>query len=127
MGVPLPLMVRVRVLGELALEEPTTQLADVLRARGELCYLQWMLLESAFVPGAQARFDEGARRLDEALRISEQLGDLLARKPIVNARGWLERSRRNYARSVGDASGLGAGFRAAALEEPAAAGAPAPS
>jgi len=32
-------MVRVRVLGELALEELTTQLADVLRARGELWYL----------------------------------------------------------------------------------------
>ena len=31
------------------------------------------------------------------------------------------------AASVGHASGLGAGFRAAALEEPAAAGAPAPS
>ena len=40
-------MVRVRVLGELALEELTTQLADVLRARGELWYLQWTLLESA--------------------------------------------------------------------------------
>jgi len=51
-------MVRVRVLGELALEELTTQLADVPRARGELWYLQWTLLESAFAPTAQERFDE---------------------------------------------------------------------
>jgi hypothetical protein len=35
----------------------------------------------------------GAQRLDEGLRISERLGDLLARGLIVNARGWLERSR----------------------------------
>jgi len=34
----------------------------------------------------------GAQRLDEGLRISERLGDLLARGLIVNARGWLERS-----------------------------------
>jgi len=31
----------------------------------------------------------GAQRLDEGLRISEQLGDPLARGLIVNARGWL--------------------------------------
>ena len=93
-------MVRVRVLGELALEELTTQLADVLRARGELWYLQWTLLESAFAPTAHGRFDEGARRLDEALRISDQLGDPPARGLIGNARGWLERSRGNYARAL---------------------------
>ena len=92
-------MVRVRVLGELAIEELTRQLADVLRARAELWYLQWTLLESAFAPTAHGRFDE-AWRLDEALRISEQLGDLLARGLIVNARGRLERSRGNYARAL---------------------------
>ena len=82
------------------LVELTTQLIDILRARGELWYLQWTLLESAFAPTAQGRFDDAVWRLDEALKISEQLGDMPGRGLIINARCWLERSRGDYARAL---------------------------
>src|SRR4051794_22432778 len=81
-------------------EAVTAPLIDVLRRRQDIWYLQWTLLESAFTPGAQGRWGEAARRLDEALEISRRMGDRFARGLILEARCWLERSRGDYGRAL---------------------------
>ena len=82
------------------LEDLTGPLVEVLGRRQEIWLLQWTLLESAFTPTAHGDWSEGARRLDEALAISERIGDCFSRGLILDARCWLERSRGDYARAL---------------------------
>src|SRR5262249_12684150 len=97
-------------LGDLdRLEQLAAALEEVERRDGNLWYLQWTLLEAAFVPLARARFELAARRLDEALAVSERLGNSLAAPLIHDGMCWLERSRGRYER------GLAQGRRATEL------------
>jgi tetratricopeptide (TPR) repeat protein len=97
-------------LGDLRrLEQLTTELESLWRERGDLWYLQWTLLESAFVPLAAARWDEASERLADALAINRRVRDPLAEVLMLDALCWLHRSRGAY----DDA--LSAGRRAVAL------------
>jgi len=97
-------------LGELErLEELTGRLAAIWRERDDLWYLQFTLLESAFVPIGQARWEDAAARLDEAAAICRRIHDPGAEVLILDARCWLHRSRGSYDES------LAAGRRAVAL------------
>jgi tetratricopeptide (TPR) repeat protein len=82
------------------LDEVTTPMIDVLRRRQDFWLLQWTLLESAYVPTADARWDDGTRRLEEALESNRRLGDLVSRGLILDALTRLERSRGDYARAL---------------------------
>ena len=102
-------------LGDLErLKALTDELEHLWRARGELWYLQWTLLESAFVPIAQARWEEASERLAGALAISTRLRDSTSEGVIQDALCWLARSRGAYDEA------LSAGRRAVALGPDAA-------
>jgi class 3 adenylate cyclase/tetratricopeptide (TPR) repeat protein len=82
--------------------ELTAELEAIERRSGELWYLQWTLLESAFAPLARARWDAAEKRLAEALTITTRIGDALCRPLIHDATGWLERGRGRYARALSE-------------------------
>ncbi len=82
--------------------ELTAELEVVERRSGELWYLQWTLLESAFAPLARARWDAAEKRLLEALAITTRIDDALCRPLIHDATGWLERGRGRYARALSE-------------------------
>jgi tetratricopeptide (TPR) repeat protein len=94
----------------------TAELEEAERASGDLWYLQWTLLEAAFVPLGRARYEEAAARLDDALAISRRIGDSTARPLIHDARCWLERSRGRYDRALAE------GRRAVELSAPGGGG-----
>jgi class 3 adenylate cyclase len=97
-------------LGDLGrLEELTGQLARLWRARGDLWYLQFTLLESAFVPIGHASWDEAGVQLADAVAINRRTRDPTAEVLILDALCWLHRSRGSYDES------LSAGRRAVAL------------
>ena len=97
-------------LGDLErLEELTGRLARLWRERGDLWYLQFTLLESAFVPIGQARWDDAAARLADAIAINRRTHDPGAEVLILDALSWLHRSKGSYGES------LFAGRRAVAL------------
>src|SRR5207244_5337846 len=81
----------------------------IWRERGDLWYLQWTLLESAFVPIGAARWEEAAERLAEAVDVNRRVHDPGAEALILDALCWLHRSRGEYAEA------LPAGRRAVAL------------
>ena len=84
-------------LGDLRrLEELTDELEPLWRERGDLWYLQWTLLESAFVPLGRARWEEAEERLAAATVINRRVHDPLAGMLILDASGWLNRSRGAY-------------------------------
>jgi class 3 adenylate cyclase/tetratricopeptide (TPR) repeat protein len=84
-------------LGDLhRLQELTAELEPLWRERGDLWYLQWTLLESAFVPLGAARWEEAKERLAEASAINRRVRDPLAEMLILDASGWLNRSRGAY-------------------------------
>jgi class 3 adenylate cyclase len=88
-------------LGELEhLEELTAELAELDRRNGDLWYLQWTLLESAFAPLGRAEWDLAASRLDEATAIGRRVADPLARPLIHDATCWLQRSRGDLAAAL---------------------------
>jgi class 3 adenylate cyclase len=96
-------------LGDLArLEELTGRLVRLWRERGDLWYLQFTLLESAFVSIGQARWDDAAARLADADAINRRTRDPTAEVLILDALCWLHRSQGSYEES------LSAGRRAAA-------------
>ncbi len=96
-------------LGDLArLKELTAELEPIWRERGELWYLQFALLEAAFVPIGEARWDEAAERLAEAAAINRRVRDRAAEVLIDDGFCWLHRSRGAYEEA------LGAGRRAMA-------------
>jgi class 3 adenylate cyclase len=78
------------------LEDLTTRLERVHRAEGDVWYLQWTLLEGAFVPISAGRYDEAAARLDEAMSLYERVSDPWPMPLVLNARSWLERARGDY-------------------------------
>ena len=97
-------------LGDLRrLEELTSELVPLWRERGDLWYLQWTLLESAFVPIGAARWDEAEERLADAVGINRRIRDPLAEILMLDALCWLHRSRGAYEEA------LTAGRRAVAL------------
>jgi class 3 adenylate cyclase len=84
-------------LGELPrLEELTSELEHLWRERGDLWYLQWTLLESAFVPIGRARWEEAIERLERALAINRRTLDPGAEVLMLDALGWVHRSRGAY-------------------------------
>jgi DNA-binding SARP family transcriptional activator len=97
-------------LGDLRrLGELTAELEPLWRERGDLWYLQWTLLESAFVPIGEARWEQAEQRLADAIAINRRVHDPLAEVLILDALCWLNRSRGEY----GEA--LSAGQRAMTL------------
>jgi class 3 adenylate cyclase len=97
-------------LGDLhRLQELTDELEPLWRERGDLWYLQWTLLESAFVPIGAARWDEAADRLADAVAINRRIRDPLAEVLMLDALCWLQGSRGAYKEA------LAAGRQAVAL------------
>ena len=97
-------------LGDLRrLEELTAELEPLWRERGDLWYLQWTLLESAFVPLGAARWEEAEQRLADTIAINRRVHDPLAEVLILDALCWLNRSRGAYEKA------LSAGERAMSL------------
>ena len=84
-------------LGDLhRLEELTAELEPIWRELGELWYLQFTLLESAFVPIGAARWERAAERLAEAAAINRRIRDPAAEVLILDAFCWLHRCRGAY-------------------------------
>jgi len=84
-------------LGDLRrLEALTAELEPLWRKRGDLWYLQWTLLESAFVPIGAARWEEADERLAAATAINQRVSDPQAEMLIFEASCWLNRSRGAY-------------------------------
>jgi tetratricopeptide (TPR) repeat protein len=112
-------------LGDLArLDQLTAELEPVWRERGELWYLQFTLLEAAFVPIGEARWEDAAERLAEAAAINRRARDPVAEALINDAFCWLHRSRGAYDEAIsagrraithGVASGAWGGWAAATL------------
>jgi class 3 adenylate cyclase/tetratricopeptide (TPR) repeat protein len=112
-------------LGDLhRLEELTAELEPIWRERGELWFLQFTLLESAFVPIGAARWEQAAERLAEAAAINRRIRDPAADVLILDAVCWLHRSRGTYDEALsagrraiahGPATGLWEGWAAATL------------
>ena len=97
-------------LGDLRrLQKVTAELESMWRERGDLWYLQWTLLESAFVPIGAARWEEAEQRLADAVAINRRVHDPLAEVLMLDALCWLNRSRGAYAKA------LSAGQRAVTL------------
>lgn len=97
-------------LGDLQrLKDLTDELERIWREHNDLWYLQWTLLESAFVPIGAARWNEASERLAEALSINRRLRDPRAEGLILDGLCWLCRSRGDYE------DALSAGRRAVAL------------
>ena len=82
--------------------ELTAELEAIERRSGELWYLQWTLLESAFAHLARAHWDAAEKRLAEALAIAARIDDALCRPLVHDATGWLERGRGHYARALSE-------------------------
>ena len=89
-------------LGELTrLEQLTSDLARAFRAQPEDdFYLQFVLLESAFVPLGAGRFEEALARIEEALALARQRGRLVHEPLFIDALCWAHRSRGDYERSL---------------------------
>jgi class 3 adenylate cyclase/tetratricopeptide (TPR) repeat protein len=99
-------------LGDLPrLEELICELEPIWRERGELWYLQFTLLESAFVPIGAGRFEEAAERLADAAAINRRARDPLAEVLILDGFCWFHRSRGAYE------DALSAGRRAVELSD----------
>jgi tetratricopeptide (TPR) repeat protein len=82
--------------------ELTSELEVIERGSGELWYLQWTLLESAFAPLARADWDAAQKRLAETLAINARIDDWVFRPLIHDATGWLERSRGHYEQALAE-------------------------
>jgi tetratricopeptide (TPR) repeat protein len=88
-------------LGDLArLEELTAGLETLWRRRGDLWYLQWTLLESAFAPLGAGSWEEAERRLGDALAINRRTRDPAAEALMGDALCWLHRSRGAYSQAL---------------------------
>ncbi len=88
-------------LGDLKrLEELCTELERAQRKRGEEWYLQWTLCESCYVPLERCCWPEAERRVEEALAISERIGDPNSGVLVRDTASWIARCRGDYARSL---------------------------
>jgi tetratricopeptide (TPR) repeat protein len=89
------------MLGDtLRLEELATRLTAIQRERQEIWFLAWTLQESAFAPIARGDFDEGGRRLEEALAISRRIDDRRVGQLIRASQSWLARCRGDYSQAI---------------------------
>jgi class 3 adenylate cyclase/tetratricopeptide (TPR) repeat protein len=94
-------------LGDLdTLEVTSGRAADIHRRLDDRFYLSFALLESAYVPLARGAFEAARQRLDAAMAVNAELGDLSSRPLFLDTLCWLERSRGDYP------SALQAGFEA---------------
>ena len=97
-------------LGDLRrLEELAAELERLWHESGDLWYLQWTLLESAFVPIGAARWEEAEQRLAHAIAINRRVHDPLAEVLMLDALCRLNRNRGMYDKA------LSAGERAVTL------------
>ena len=88
-------------LGDLdTLERTTAELASIHRRRGDDWFLIYALLESAFVPIADGRFEEALARTDEALAVVDRIGDRISRPLVLDAISWVHRCRGDYGRAL---------------------------
>jgi DNA-binding SARP family transcriptional activator/tetratricopeptide (TPR) repeat protein len=88
-------------LGDLErLEQLCAELERAQRQRGDLWFLQWTLCESCYVPLERCDWQEAERRVEEALAISERIGDRHADVLIRDALSWIARCRGDYSRSL---------------------------
>ncbi len=89
------------MLGDLpALERLAGDAAAIHRRVGDSFLLEYAVLESAFVPLGRGQFDQARARIEEALAINAELGDVSHRSLFLDALGWLERSRGEYDTAV---------------------------
>ena len=94
-------------LGDLdTLEAVAGRAAEIHRRLDDRFFLAFALLEGAHVPLARGAFATARERLDAALEVNADLGDLSSRPLFLDALCWLERSRGDYRRA------LEAGFEA---------------
>jgi hypothetical protein len=84
------------------LQRLTSELEQIERHSGELWYLQWTLLESAFAMLARAEWDAVGARLAETLAINTRIDDRLFRPLVHDATGWLRRSQGHYAQALSE-------------------------
>ena len=89
-------------LGDLPrLEELTRRLAQTFRGRAEDdFYLQWVLLEAAFVPLGAGRFEEAIALFEEALDLTRRRGHRVHEPLFIDALCWAHRSRGDYPAAV---------------------------
>jgi class 3 adenylate cyclase/tetratricopeptide (TPR) repeat protein len=84
-------------LGDLdTLELSSGRAADIHRRLDDRFFLSFALLESAFVPLARGAFAAARERLEDALAVNAELGDLSSRPLFLDTLCWLERSRGDY-------------------------------
>ena len=107
-------------LGDIArLEQLAGELERIWRERDDPWYLQFTLLESAFVPTAAGRWEEAERKLAEAAAINDRRQTRRAEPLILDALCWLHRSRGDYEQALSTgrrAVALGAAYRMAGLD-----------
>jgi class 3 adenylate cyclase/tetratricopeptide (TPR) repeat protein len=104
-------------LGELEeLEHVCGELIEIQKRRGDLWYLQWALLESAFVPIARADWRLAETRLAEADDVNTQIGDRATRAVVSDAYVRLERGRGDYGAALRAARDSAAHAKAAFQE-----------
>ncbi len=84
------------------LEALTAELGVIQRRHGDLMYLEWTVLESAFVPLANARWEAADDRLQEAFAIHRQVRDAFCAPMLHDASCWLERSRGDLGKALAD-------------------------
>lgn len=88
-------------LGDLErLEQLCAELERAQRKRGDLWYLQWTLCESCYVPLERCDWQEAEQRIEEALAISERLGDAYSGVLIRDVSSLIACCRGDYARAL---------------------------
>ncbi len=88
-------------LGDLErLRELCAELERAQRKRGEEWYLQFTLCESCYVPLERCDWQEAEQRIEEALAISERIGEPNSGVLIRDTLGLIARCRGDYTRSL---------------------------
>jgi DNA-binding SARP family transcriptional activator len=82
------------------LETVSRELEPILRRGFERYFLEWNVLESAYVPLARGRWDAATRRIEEALALNLRSGHLRYRPMFMAHIGWIHRSRGDYGRAL---------------------------
>lgn len=90
-------------LGDTAmLEDLVSQLERIQRERNEAWFLMWTLFEASFVPMARGGWEGAIDKLDEAVAISQRVGDAVAGGLMLHGRCWAARLRGDYGRALDD-------------------------
>jgi tetratricopeptide (TPR) repeat protein len=75
-----------------ALREVLPELEAALRRRGELWFLQWVALESAFPAMAEGRWGEAIERIELAIELNRRTGFRPYQSMFASHLGWIHRS-----------------------------------